>query len=283
MRYILVIATIFYFGCEHNHAEFTLLDHEHDFVVHDHPTPTHSHDLIRHEHSYATPTHNHPFTEHGHSELAIDIQNAKSQINSLERFREHTHVDLHGKILIHDHNSPKLTLDECPIPNFDLDWQGKAYFDFRGISDYDRQPSGRLLLSNGRYGAMAFTSSHYKFSDAGWGRGYDYVIGGWVDSPTRIRVSYIGIDSSDGFTEEMSDGRLTANEVIRGNFENSWIDRDDDGTYLQYQLDINEQGIFKKSSSGGTCNSRDERLALDLISRLLPLAKDLLSIMEQGL
>ena len=176
-----------------------------------------------------------------------------------------------------------MTFDECPIPDFDLDWKGKAFFEFNGISDTDRQPSGRLLLSNGRYGAMAFTSSYYTFDDTGWGRGHDYVIGGWLDSPTRILVSYIGTDSTDGYTEEKPDGRLTANEVIRHNFENSWIGIDDDGTYLQYQLDINEQGLFHKSSSGGTCNSGDERFAPDLIARLLPLAKDLLAIMEKGL
>ena len=294
MRYLLLITTFFYLGCDHDHAEFTLLDHthqeypelshEHDFVVHEHPVPTHSHDLVRHEHNYATPTHNHPFVEHGHSELAIDIQNAESQIRSLEKFREHTHTDLFSRIVTHDHNSPKLTFDECPIPDFDLDWKGKAFFEFNGISDTDRQPSGILLLSNGRYGAMAITSSHYTFDDTtGWGRGHDYVVGGWVNSSTRIRVSYIGTDSTDGHTEDKPDGRLTANEVIKHNFENSWIRIDDDGTFLQYQLDIDEGGVFHKSSSGGTCNSGDERYAPDLIKRLLPLAKDLIEIMTKGL
>ncbi len=284
MRYVLIIATIFYLGCEHEHAEYTLLEHEHDLIEHSHPLNEHSHELVEHKHNYALPTHNHALADHKHSEKDLVLRDVESRIRILERFREHTHVDLYSQIVTHDHNSTRLTFDECPIPDFDLDWKGKSVFKFRGISEYDRKPSGRLLLSNGRYGAMALTSSTYILND-GWGRGHDYVIGGWVTNSKRIVVNFIGTDSTDGHTEQMSDGRLTANEVIRGNFVNSWIGIDDDNTTLEYQLDIDEQGVFRKSSSssGSSCfngNGRDEQLALDLIERLLPLANDLLTLME---
>lgn len=284
MRFILVFATIFYLGCEHDHAEFTLLDHthqeypdlnhEHDFVIHEHPVPTHSHDLVRHEHNYATPTHNHPLTEHGHSELSIDIQNAESQIRSLERFREHTHVDLHGKILVHDHHSPKLTFDVCPIPSFDIDWQGKAYFDFGQISDWDRQPTGKLILSDGLYAALVETS-YILIQDEDGNRyhGPAIVMGGYVSAPTRVRFTHYAENSTD-------DGRLTADEVLTTNVKDSWLGLDHNNTDIQYQISIQEPDVFRRGSSSWGCQENQEKYARDLVEQFLVLAQDLIDIMR---
>ena len=284
MRYLLLITTFFYLGCEHDHAEFTLLDHthqeypelshEHDFVVHGHPVPTHSHDLVRHEHNYATPTHNHPFVEHGHSELAIDIQNAESQIRSLERFRQHTHVDLHGKILVHDHHSPKLTFDVCPIPNFDIDWKGKSYFDFEHISDWDRQPTGTLILSDGLYVALVETS-YILIEDEDGNRfhGPAIAMGGYVTEPTRVIITHYAVNSTD-------DGRLTADEILSNSVEDSWLSLDDNNTEIQYQISIKESDLYRLSNSSWGCQENQEKYARDLIEQFLVLAQDLIDIMR---
>lgn len=287
MRYLLLISTIFYLGCEHDHSEFTLLDHdheeytglnhEHDFTVHNHPLNAHSHDLVRHEHNYATPTHNHPFAKHGHSDLAIDLQNAESQISSLERFREHTHVDLHGKIITHQHDLTKLTFDVCPIPNFDIDWKGIAYFDFGYVSSWDRQPEGILILSDGFYVALVETSFHLIVDENGNRQhGSTIVMGGHVTTPTRVRVTHYGENSTD-------DGRLTADEVYTNNVEDSWLGLDHNNTEIQYQISIDEPDIYRRSNSSWGCSENQEQYAPDLIEQYLALAHGMIEIMQKRL
>ncbi len=88
----------------------------------------------------------------------------------------------------------KLTFDTCPIPNFDIDWEGK------GIFNYQAPHRGELLLSNGVIGVLLL-------SGAAEGN-YDLLVGGRVTSPTSIEVSHVAINS-------IVDGNITLEEVER--------------------------------------------------------------------
>lgn len=281
MRLILVIATIFYLGCEHDHAEYTLREHDHDLITHTHPFTEHSHKLV--EHTHPLQEHAHNIVEHRHSgdeHVHFDVQ---KQLSVLERFRKHTHTDLFSQLTTHDHDTPKLTHDGCPIPDFDVDWKGVGYFDFGGISWTDRKPRGELILSNGTYGAIATVDRQFIYTSDWKTIDYDIVLGGWVQDAKRIILYYVAIDSTDGSTIDKPDGRITPNEVTRLDVGESKILLTSDNMSISIDLDIHGQGFNASSSSSGGCSYNNQQYAPELVERLLPLANDLIEILTEGL
>ena len=159
-----------------------------------------------------------------------------------------------------DNDEPtKLTLDECPIPDFDIDWKGVAVFDAIGS---DR---GTLLLSNGSVGVLVLSDE----SDGG----YDLLAGGKVTNSTHISVTHIAINS-------IVEGQITSNEVVRDETECSKIFLLNDNATFQYQLGVEESGSVSYLSSRTGCEANVEQYAPDVARRLLAFAADLTAIME---
>ena len=152
----------------------------------------------------------------------------------------------------------KLTLDECPIPNLDVDWKGVGVFDAIGSE------RGTLLLSNGSFGVLVLSGA----SDGG----YDLLAGGKVTSSTHISVTHFAIN-------RIVDGIITSNEVVRDETEYSKIFLINDNATLQYQLGVEESGSVSYLSSRTGCEANEEQYAPDVAKRLLTLATDLLAIM----
>ena len=158
--------------------------------------------------------------------------------------------------------------DECPYQNFDVDWEGKGAFNYHGFWEEDARHRGDLLLSNGSVVVLAM-------GGAGVMGDYDTLVGGRVTSPTSIDVSHVAINSND-------DGRIVPDEVASDDSGTSRIELINDNATLQYQLRIEEQGSVTHSSSRSGCEENQQQLAPDLVARLLILAKDLITIIEQG-
>ena len=154
--------------------------------------------------------------------------------------------------------SNKLTFDTCPMPNFDVDWEGKGVFQHQGHN------RGRLLLSNGVVGVLLL-------SGAAEGN-YDLLVGGRVTSPTNIEASHIAINS-------IVDGRITFEEVEREESEISKIFLIRDNQMLHYQLILSE-GSFSAVSG---CQENHEYLDPELVARILPLAEDMINIIGQDI
>ena len=153
----------------------------------------------------------------------------------------------------------KLTFDTCPMPNFDVDWEGKGVFQHQGHN------RGRLLLSNGVVGVLLL-------SGAAEGN-YDLLVGGRVTSPTNIEASHIAINS-------IVDGRITFEEVEREESGISKIFLIRDNQMLHYQLILSE-GSSISARSG--CQENHEYLDPELVARILPLAEDMINIIEQDI
>ena len=158
-----------------------------------------------------------------------------------------------------DDEPTKLTLDECPIPNFDVDWNGVGVFDAIGSE------RGTLLLSNGSVGVLVL-------SDESAG-GYDLLAGGKVTSSTHISVTHIAVNS-------IVDGKITSKEVVRDETEYSNIFLINDNATFQYQLAVEESGSVSYLSSRTGCEANEEQYAPDVAKRLHTLAADLIAIME---